>query len=390
MHKPSLLYASPFPPQRSGIATYSRWLVAALSDYFDLTLYLNENVAVDGELTRFRVLKRGRDQAKLATFDHRIYHLGNHHLYHSYIYEACLKNPDWFVLHEFVLYYLVAGFYQRRDDFYRQIFRIGGANAISAVEASARDGKDPFLHRDPKSIALNRELLLSGNRIVVHSNYTYELVKQVAPEAHVYRSELVQGEIKTPAISRADCLARWGIPAGAIVVASFGFVVPIKLNHLVCSAVQRVAEQRGAPLYYLMVGEGDYIAPQLGERIKLTGYVSESEFDECLAHVDLVANLRFPTLGETSAALLRAFAFGKPCIVTDVGWLSELPKNVALKIDCSDPDMIEEQLVEALHIYLDCPLPFHKMGQEAAEYVRQRHSAAAVARRYFELLTRQN
>ena len=388
MHKPALLYASPFPPQQSGIAIYSQWLVEALSEYFDLTLYINEHETPDAPLAKFPILRHGRHRANVAAFEHRIYHVGNNPWYHSHIYEACLEYPGWVVLHEFVLYYLVVGVYRDRNDFYQQIFRIGGARAISALKGVVRGGMDPFLFPNPERVPLNGELLQSGNRIVVHSDFTYELVKQEAPRARVYRAQLVQGGITLPAgRGRAACLARWGIPPDAVVIASFGFVAPTKLNDVICSTVKRLVRRRGAPVYYLMVGEGDYVVSRIGERIKQTGYIPESEFDECLAHVDLVLNLRYPTLGETSAALLRAFAFGKPCIVTDVGWFSELPDNAVLKIDCTDPALIEEHLIEALEIFLDCTLPFQKMAQEAARYVWERHCAADAARQYFELLT---
>ena len=46
MPKPSLLYASPFPPQRSGISECSAALVRALSGFFRVTLY-TDNYEID-------------------------------------------------------------------------------------------------------------------------------------------------------------------------------------------------------------------------------------------------------------------------------------------------------------------------------------------------------
>jgi glycosyltransferase involved in cell wall biosynthesis len=387
MDKPTLLYASPLPPQQSGIAVYSRWMIQALAEYFDITLYLDRDDAQETEESSFPVLRRCRDHIDFASFDHRLYHIGNHPKYHAHIYKTCLQNPGWVVLHEFALYYLVVGVYRNERDFYQKIFRIGGARAISALKNTAREGIDPLQFRSAERVPLNQELLRSGNRLLVHSDYTYRLVQECAPEAKVYRTEHLQGRTAATNTSRADWLARWGLPADAVVVASFGFVAPTKLNHVVCNAVERLVKQQGAPLYYLMVGEGDYIVSRIGGRIRLTGYASETEFDECIAHADLIVNLRYPTVGETSGALLRGLWTGKPCIVTDVGWFSELPDSVVLKLDASDPALIEEHLVEALEIFLGCPLPFQKMAQEAASYVRERHSTAAVARQYFELLT---
>ena len=87
-----------------------------------------------------------------------------------------------------------------------------------------------------------------------------------------------------------------------------------------------------------MVSEGNYVGCE-GDRVRITGFVSEAEFDEYLAISDLVVNLRHPVMGVTSAALLRALAFGKPYIVTDIGWFSELPDSVVLKLDVHKPDL---------------------------------------------------
>ena len=37
-------------------------------------------------------------------------------------------------------------------------------------------------------------------------------------------------------------------------------------------------------------------------------------------------------MGETSGSAIRALSLGKPLVVSDVGWFSELPDDVALKV----------------------------------------------------------
>src|SRR5215467_10767542 len=144
MRKPTLLYASPLPPQRTGIAIYSRWLIEALADFFEITLYTDCSDISDSYLAQFRVLRHGRDRVDFGVFDYRLYQIGNNPWFHSYIYEACLLYPGWILLHEFVLYFLVIGLYRDRPDFYRRIFGIGGAPAIAALRNIARNGIDPF------------------------------------------------------------------------------------------------------------------------------------------------------------------------------------------------------------------------------------------------------
>ena len=52
-------------------------------------------------------------------------------------------------------------------------------------------------------------------------------------------------------------------------------------------------------------------------------------------------------MGETSGTVVRALSLGKPLVVSDVGWFSELPDDVALKVA---PD---EREVEALAAALE-------------------------------------
>ena len=51
-----------------------------------------------------------------------------------------------------------------------------------------------------------------------------------------------------------------------------------------------------------------------------------------MAACDVLVNLRSPTMGETSGAVIRGLALGKPMLVSDVGWFSELPDDAVLKI----------------------------------------------------------
>ncbi len=69
--------------------------------------------------------------------------------------------------------------------------------------------------------------------------------------------------------------------------------------------------------------------------LSVLGYLEESEFLSEINSSDVVIALRNPTMGETSAIAMRAMQLGKPLVVTDVGWYSELPEFVC-KVDSSD------------------------------------------------------
>jgi glycosyltransferase involved in cell wall biosynthesis len=385
MRKPSVLYASPFPPQESGIADYSVCLVLALREFFDVTLYIDTYEISDPRFRDFPVVRHGVDHIQFKQYDYCIYQIGNNPWLHGYIYEACLRHPGLIVLHEPVIYFLTVGIYRDRPDFYSRLFRVGGPVAVSLIKRQLKEGRDLLRFREPEKAPLNRELLLSGSDIMVHSEYSQQCVlAEAGPGVRVYKINQVAVEpSEAPIRPRESVLAELGIPAKAKVVASFGFVAPTKLNHVVCRAVQRLNQSRADGVYYLMIGRGDYVDSYLGERIRITGYVNSEEFEQYLKCCDLVLNLRYPTMGETSAALLRAMRSGKPCIVSDVGWFSELPDNTVLKLTAGDSGHVEEELFQALDIFLDHPKPFSRMAENGAEYVRRHHAPVKVAGEIF-------
>ena len=76
-NKPKLLYASPFPPLKSGISDYSVALVKALEKEFDITLYTDNYEVTDEALKDIPKLKYWVDDIDFDSFDYRIYNIGN-------------------------------------------------------------------------------------------------------------------------------------------------------------------------------------------------------------------------------------------------------------------------------------------------------------------------
>src|SRR5450759_5790426 len=116
-----------------------------------------------------------------------------------------------------------------------------------------------------------------------------------------------------------------------------------------------------------MVGEGAYVDDLLCDHIRVTGYVPESDYEDYLRCADLVVNIRYPSMGETSIALLGAMSLGKPCIVTNHAWFSELPDSVVLKTDIPTHGDVVGQLTRAFRQFVDDRSAFEHMGQAAAE-----------------------
>ena len=72
--------------------------------------------------------------------------------------------------------------------------------------------------------------------------------------------------------------------------------------------------------------------PRLREATTITGYVAEADLDAYIAAADLVINLRFPSVGESSGTLARALSAGRCCIVNDTATYAEIPRDAVVHI----------------------------------------------------------
>jgi hypothetical protein len=85
-------------------------------------------------------------------------------------------------------------------------------------------------------------------------------------------------------------------------------------------------------------------------------------------------------MGETSGSVIRSLSLGKPLVVSDVGWFSELPDAVALKVPVDDREV--EMLAAALELLLTRADVREEMGRAGAELARREHDLGRVAERY--------
>lgn len=376
--KRSLLYASPFPPQQSGISHYSDLLVRGLSELFNITLLVHD---CDLDPRRYRGMEiiRYHEPISWDAYDFKLYNIGNNPWYHAYIYEAALRYPGTIILHDTVLYYLFTGYYQTRESFFQQVYEQEGPLGVAFFKDMVKGGRDVLQFQKPDLLPLNRELINSGNDFLVHSDYALRSVMDRAKgPVRVGKINMPIGRPANADGRRRRLLRRFGLPPDALVLGSFGFIAPTKLNHVICETVDRLNAEGKRRVFYLMVGEGKYVDRYLGPNVQKTGFVSDREYDECLADVDIVVNLRYPSMGETSLALLRAMSFGRPCIVCDDGWFSELPKNVVVKLDPRPEAVLAEMLYDALLLCFEQPSAFEAMGMGARQWIEREFSVAKI------------
>jgi hypothetical protein len=88
-------------------------------------------------------------------------------------------------------------------------------------------------------------------------------------------------------------------------------------------------------------------------------------------------------MGETSASLLRMMSLGKPVLVSNCGWYSELPDETVVKIDPSEENKQLSywltQLVENIQLR-------EKIGQKAVQYILKNHDVNSFVEKLLQLI----
>jgi glycosyltransferase involved in cell wall biosynthesis len=370
-------YFSPLPPKKTGIAAYSAHLLAALREQADIHV-MDPTLCPDA-------------LPSLGDCDVALYHLGNNPWYHLDIYGVLLREPGIVVLHDTVLYYLVAGL--GPGGLAKEFCLNYGLERLREFDQLVADCPDGDLLRypHPERYPFLRRALAQARAVIVHSHAAEAAVRAAGYRGRVAVIPLLAyppRERQTSA-ELGPLRARLGLAAHEIVIGCFGFLDPTKRLISLLRAVDLV---RGRwPLKLLIVGEGDEGPVQqevnrlrLGDLVIRPGFVADEDFVRYLALADIVANLRYPSMGESSATLIQAFALARPCVVTNHAWFSELPDACVWKIRYGEGEV--DDLAAALSTLASDPAHRHRLGQQAREYVEQHCTPADVARRYLDVV----
>src|SRR5207247_3555789 len=108
---------------------------------------------------------------------------------------------------------------------------------------------------------------------------------------------------------------------------------------------------------------------ELSAHVRLLGFTELEDFTGYLSACDIVLNLRYPTVGESSGSLLRALGLGRAVLVSDVGSFREFPDDVCLKVPVGPGE--EEIIFEYLNLLTSRPDVAQAMGRQARCYVQR-------------------
>jgi len=311
---------SPLPPSRTGVAHYASMLIPELEKHVELTAIGDLSSVVPRPLS--------------------LYFLGNNP-HHAWIYEEAMRTPGVIVLHDLVLHHLIVEMTLARGDVDGYVAALE-ANHGAAGAAWAR-GRAAGLHSEMGNFLMPASVDVANRSraVIVHNRYAADRLRSfgVTTPIHVVPHPF---EPQPSARGRRDEVrARHGFASNDRVIGLFGFLTSAKRAEVVLGAFAQ-ARKQDKNLRLAVVGEP---APNVdvdalrGDGITFTGYVADEEFAAYFAAVDRLVNLRYPSAGETSGTLIRAFEAGKPVAVSDYAQFAEFPDDCVVKIAFGDSEV---------------------------------------------------
>ena len=389
---PRVAWLSPFPPQRSGIANYSYWLIKTLQAQLNIDLYYDREAPAPEIRDEFDVYPLSDFAGNYANYDEVVYHLGNQTDFHKEIYKLAWNFPGTLVLHDYNLsYFMHHAFYSQNDEqLYEQALLEGyGDEGREEFEALTR-GRIPYIDKFSMSHAVVRR----SRKAVVHHRW---VKNQFEPNDHI---EVI------PLFAKLDCQPtpeevesfenKFLIGANHFVVSCLGFINSNKLPKLQIDVVKRLLDN-GYPVHLIFAGEPapdvkslelEVGSGEYSKNIHFTGYLNETDYFSAILASDIIINLRNPSMGEASATLMHALAAAKPTIISDANQYREFPDKVCWKLTH------DGNQAEVLYAYLCALLSDRSLraaiSDNSAEYVRSVLTWEKIIAQWMQVILKRN
>jgi glycosyltransferase involved in cell wall biosynthesis len=395
-----IAFVSPLPPAPTGIADYSADVLALLAPGHDVDAFHDQAEVDAARLPSGPAVYRAAtlaDRHRARRYDVIVYQMGNGPE-HDFLYGLLARLPGLLVLHDLVLHHARARMFldspaarayaQDPADRARRDAARPALEAYRAELAYSYPGQAARLFEAqlgsvgtllPYAYPLFRLPVEASRLTAVHNEFMAAAVRAEVPQAEVMRVAMPIAAPSVPSADVATLRARLGLAPDDLVVGSFGLLTPEKRIDTVARAVARAAVHVPR-LRLLLVGpvpDRGSLSRRLAElgvagRAVVTGRVPFGQLAAHMEAADVAVHLRYPTARETSAALLRLLAQGRPVIASDLEHL-DLPDETVMRADPMDE---EGALTRALLSLAGRPEARARLGANARTFVHAHHAPA--------------
>ena len=384
----SIAIATPWPPQRTGVADFAHATTVELAKLANVTVYTTSDANLDAAAQAAGITQRAIQDLPTSAAEHDVVLsvVGNSH-YHLPFVEILRKVEAIVIAHD-----------TRMVELYLALRDRGGVEQVM-VRGQVATALDPPLDEQIDDMRLLQnsgfwEIAQQCRALIVHSPTAAPRIAEetgVQPIVLPFANQRVPRELQITDDMRAQAKQRLGLDPDRIHLTSFGYVdVRTKLSDVVVESAAWFA-QWGYPVTLHLVGaamEPDRItlerrAQEAGLEFAITGFVTDEVFRDWLLASDIGVQLRVSPMLGVSGPLSDLSAYGTPAVAShglcrDVGapdYVMRLPDEVS-------PVLVAEAIEELMSNPQTCA------DKEAARLAYlQEHSPARYAHLLLETIT---
>lgn len=388
---PKIAMLTPWPNQPSGIADYSYDAAVEMTKHCKLHVFYPSS---DEKMTMkplkgvvvksFDALKRSRTK-----FDGYIVHLGNNTEYHKELYEWVINAPilpPLIVLHDVNIHpFMQHGFLfaDQAEVFFEALSAEVSAEEFETLQADIKVNKFPRIWDYPLSAHL-----LKFGPVLLHNQSSRKILNKARgnlSEHDVYVAPLASPKAETPEEPALK---------DVIDICVVGYINKNKRPEICLTAFAELLKL-DLPLRLTFVGKlndesidlvkmkESLLPPIHQDKVVMTGFVSSEVYTQLTQRADIIWNLRYPSMGESSATLHGALGQGKAVIVSNYEQFKEYPDDVVWKVDVG-PDEVDQLVSLTKHLIINADTRV-ALGKNAQDWALDVLSFENVAKTYVSL-----
>jgi glycosyltransferase involved in cell wall biosynthesis len=263
-----------------------------------------------------------------------IYQIGDNEEFHRGCLEWMPRFPGIVSLHDIFLGHLFLGWAEgSRGEAEAVARRLYGKAAAEALFRAASTGY--FIEQTHGVSPMTEWICAMARGVIIHSGFGAERVMASCP-GPVY-------QVPLPVDLPVGRPGGWPAGDGRFRVLTVGHVNPNKRAESVIRAIGSSEILRARTVYRLVgkVAPGRRVhlaelAEASGVMLEISGEVDDADLAAAFAEADVACCMRWPSLEGASSSTIEAMLWGKPAIVTNAAFYSELPDDCVMKIDPHD------------------------------------------------------
>ncbi len=387
--KDKIAILTPWPEQETGIAHYEYQKVPFLRKYYDIDIYTD---AVKQKCKKYedvgffpiKDFKTNRHKYK-----HVMYQMGNNSEFHKEIFEQLVENGGVVEIHDYVMtpFFFHSYLLKGNPLPFQRAMELGyGEKGKEEFQLAEKTMRQPDMYEYPMSHSVAEY----ADKVLFHNHWSAEQLQNqktgVIPLPCYETEEFAEGVVQ----STVKKLKQKYDVHSEIVIGCFGWVNENKRPQVVVNAVRELIKLGYSIKLFFWGKAADNSIPNLAKSLQIhnsvfvSGYLTKEEYAAAMEMTDIVINLRYPSMGESSGTLCESFKAGKAVIVSELNQYTEFPDDVCWKV----PICAQEQ--ELLQSYLSCLIEREEvryaLGENARNYADVVLNPEKIAMQYYKFL----